>query len=71
MIKNQDFLFQALVTISQPDSGKVWIDGPIMEKYGQVVTNRIWVYILISTNHRLTPAWVWGQSVMVWVIMSP
>ena len=40
MIKNQDFLFQALVTISQPDSGKVWIDGPIMEKYGQVVTNQ-------------------------------
>ena len=32
-------LFQALVSISQPDHGKVWLEGPKLEKYGQTDTS--------------------------------
>ena len=32
-------LFQALVSVSQPESGRVWLDGPRTEKYGQTDTS--------------------------------
>ena len=32
-------IFQALVSVSQPEGGRVWLAGPRIEKYGQTDTS--------------------------------